>query len=198
MTSVGTQPVWKSSARLADGREIIYFDEAPGLGRALARDTRELPSRPVAAALPTGRPEWGIRWDPLAGKWVVIAAARQDRTFLPPLDQCPLDPSAPGRPTEIPADSYDVVRLSARAGSRGRGRRHPRGGRRHVRAARLARAAVPGRRAVGQRAAAVVTVVSQANVAVGDEAEKLAGELAELRHSIHREPEIGLYLPKTR
>ena len=39
----------------------------------------------------------------------MIAAARQDRTFLPPPDQCPLDPSAPGRPTEIPADSYDVV-----------------------------------------------------------------------------------------
>jgi UDPglucose--hexose-1-phosphate uridylyltransferase len=109
MTSVGTQPVWKSSARLADGREIIYFDEAPGLGRALARDTRELQSRPPGAAGPAGRPEWGIRWDPLAGEWVVIAAARQDRTFLPPPDQCPLDPSAPGRATEIPADSYDVV-----------------------------------------------------------------------------------------
>jgi UDPglucose--hexose-1-phosphate uridylyltransferase len=40
---------------------------------------------------------------------VVIAAARQDRTFLPPADQCPLDPSAPGRLTEIPAASYDVV-----------------------------------------------------------------------------------------
>ena len=56
-----------------------------------------------------GSPEQGIRWDALAGEWVVIAAARQDRTFLPPADQCPLDPSAPGRPTEIPAASYDVV-----------------------------------------------------------------------------------------
>ena len=32
---------------------------------------------------------------------------------------------------------------------------------------------------------------------VRDEAAKLAGEIAELRHSIHREPEIGLDLPKT-
>jgi UDPglucose--hexose-1-phosphate uridylyltransferase len=40
---------------------------------------------------------------------VVIAAARQDRTFLPPADMCPLDPSRPGHHTEIPADSYDVV-----------------------------------------------------------------------------------------
>ena len=109
MTPVGTQSIWKSSTRLADGREIVYFDEAPGLGRAQARDTRPLPPRPPGPALPHGSPDWGIRWDTLAGEWVVIAAARQDRTFLPPADQCPLDPSAPGRPTEIPADSYDVV-----------------------------------------------------------------------------------------
>jgi metal-dependent amidase/aminoacylase/carboxypeptidase family protein len=34
-------------------------------------------------------------------------------------------------------------------------------------------------------------------VTVHDEAAKLAGEIAELRHAIHREPEIGLDLPKT-
>jgi UDPglucose--hexose-1-phosphate uridylyltransferase len=106
---VDTQSIWKSSARLADGREIVYFDEAPGLGRAQAGDTRPLPPQQPGPALPVGSPEWGIRWDPLAGEWVVIAAARQDRTFLPPANQCPLDPSAPRRPTEIPADSYDVV-----------------------------------------------------------------------------------------
>jgi UDPglucose--hexose-1-phosphate uridylyltransferase len=118
MTLVSSGAIWKTSARLADGREIVYFDEAPGLDRALARDTRPLPPRPPAPAGPaappappgpTGPAEQGIRWDPLAGEWVVIAAARQDRTFLPPGDQCPLDPSAPGRPTEIPASSYDVV-----------------------------------------------------------------------------------------
>ena len=32
---------------------------------------------------------------------------------------------------------------------------------------------------------------------VRDEAAKLAGDIAELRHAIHREPEIGLDLPKT-
>jgi UDPglucose--hexose-1-phosphate uridylyltransferase len=106
---VGTRSIWQESTRLADGREIVYFDEAPGLNRALARDTRPLPPRPPAPPGPVGSPEQGIRWDPLAGEWVVIAAARQDRTFLPPADQCPLDPSAPGRLTEIPAASYDVV-----------------------------------------------------------------------------------------
>jgi amidohydrolase len=34
-------------------------------------------------------------------------------------------------------------------------------------------------------------------VSVRDEAAELAGEIAELRHAIHREPEIGLDLPKT-
>ena len=112
MCPVGTQSiwtVWKSSTRLADGREIVYFDEAPGLGRDQVPDTRPLPPRMPGPELPNGRPDWGVRWDRLAGEWVVIAAARQDRTFLPPADQCPLDPSAPGRPTEIPADGYDVV-----------------------------------------------------------------------------------------
>ncbi len=40
---------------------------------------------------------------------IVIAAHRQERTHLPPTDQCPLCPSQPGRLTEIPADDYDVV-----------------------------------------------------------------------------------------
>src|SRR6266567_4632849 len=112
MCPVGTQSIWtiwKSSTRLADGREIVYFDEEPGLGRDQIADTRPLPPRMPGPQPPQGRPDWGIRRDRLAGEWVVIAAARQDRTFLPPADQCPLDPSAPGRPTEIPADNYDVV-----------------------------------------------------------------------------------------
>ena len=104
----GGQLDWKNSARLADGREIIYFDESPGLNRALARDTRDGPAPASGAWRPEG-PEQAVRWDPLLGEWVFIAAQRQDRTFLPPPDQCPLDPSTPGRPTEIPADSYDVV-----------------------------------------------------------------------------------------
>src|SRR5450755_4586764 len=109
-TQAGGQLAWKNSARLADGREIIYFDESPGLNRALARDRREgLAPVPAPGAWSPESPEQAVRWDPLLGEWVVIAAQRQDRTFLPPPDQCPLDPSAPGRPTEIPANSYDVV-----------------------------------------------------------------------------------------
>ncbi len=101
---MGPYPIWKHATRLADGREIIYFDESPGLGRAAVRDARDLGRVDDLAG-----PVSALRWDPLAGEWVVIAEQRQDRTFLPPADACPLDPSAPGRPTEIPASSYDVV-----------------------------------------------------------------------------------------
>jgi UDPglucose--hexose-1-phosphate uridylyltransferase len=103
----GGQVAWKNSGRLADGREIIYFDETQGLNRGATRDTREGLARPPAVVMAS--PESAVRWDPLLGEWVIIAAQRQDRTFLPPPDQCPLDPSAPGKPTEIPADGYDVV-----------------------------------------------------------------------------------------
>jgi len=105
MYPVGEDLFWKSSARLADGREIIYYDESPGLGRASVPDRRPL----IHLAEPGPPGESGLRWDALAGEWVIIAAQRQDRTFLPPADECPLDPSRNGRLTEIPADDYDVV-----------------------------------------------------------------------------------------
>jgi len=113
MYPVGAGLFWKDSARLADGREIIYYDESPGLGRGRAPDRRPLGYRPPGRAA-AGGPDGdlstsGLRWDALAGEWVIIAAQRQDRTFLPPPGECPLDPSREGRLTEIPADDYDVV-----------------------------------------------------------------------------------------
>ncbi len=51
-----------------------------------------------------------LRYNPLLGEWTATATARQDRTFLPPEDYCPLCPTLPGGfPTEIPAASYDIV-----------------------------------------------------------------------------------------
>ncbi len=111
MCSVG-EPIWKSSGRLADGREIIYFDESPGFGRASVPDLRplaEVTAGPDPAQAGHDLPPAGLRWDALAGEWVIVAAQRQDRTFLPPPTECPLDPSGPGRLTEIPAPGYDVV-----------------------------------------------------------------------------------------
>jgi UDPglucose--hexose-1-phosphate uridylyltransferase len=55
------------------------------------------------------------RYDPTRGEWVTFATHRQDRTFLPPADQCPLCPTRPGRPaTEIPAEEYELVTFDNR------------------------------------------------------------------------------------
>ena len=89
----------KTEARLADGRALYYYDAEPGTDRD-AKDTRDLPETTTNSE---------IRWDPLLDQWVVIASHRQGRTFLPPADQCPLDPSRDGRQTEIPAEDYEVV-----------------------------------------------------------------------------------------
>jgi UDPglucose--hexose-1-phosphate uridylyltransferase len=51
-----------------------------------------------------------LRWNPLLGEWVATATERQDRTFLPPDDYCPLCPTKSGGfPTEVPEGSYDIV-----------------------------------------------------------------------------------------
>ncbi len=51
-----------------------------------------------------------LRWDPLLGEWVITATDRQERTFLPPKDFCPLCPARPdGLSTEIGRDDFDVV-----------------------------------------------------------------------------------------
>jgi UDPglucose--hexose-1-phosphate uridylyltransferase len=91
--------VKRTHVRLADGRELIYYDRREDVDRS-APDTRDLP----AVAPPSQ-----LRHDALTDEWVAIAGHRQDRTFLPPTDQCPLCPSRPGRPTEIPAADYEVA-----------------------------------------------------------------------------------------
>ncbi|MFC4002886.1 galactose-1-phosphate uridylyltransferase [Prauserella oleivorans] len=90
----------KTVRHLADGREILYFDDTPDAPPREAVDTRDIP--PVAAASE-------IRRDPLTGEWVVLAAHRQTRTYKPPADLCPLCPTKPGKPSEVPESDYDVV-----------------------------------------------------------------------------------------
>src|SRR5687768_13506773 len=92
--------VIRTTRQLADGREILYFDDDGHPAEHTARDTRDLP--PVSTRSQ-------LRVDALVGEWVAIASHRQTRTFLPPADQCPLCPSRPDRPSEIPDSSYQVV-----------------------------------------------------------------------------------------
>jgi UDPglucose--hexose-1-phosphate uridylyltransferase len=56
-----------------------------------------------------------LRYNPLLGEWLATATHRQDRTFLPPADYCPLCPTRPGHPpTEVPEDDYDLVSFENR------------------------------------------------------------------------------------
>ncbi|MBC7264241.1 MAG: galactose-1-phosphate uridylyltransferase [Chloroflexi bacterium] len=51
-----------------------------------------------------------LRWNPLLEEWVVTATHRQERTFLPPQDYCPLCPTRAGSTaTEIPAGDYEIA-----------------------------------------------------------------------------------------
>ena len=110
----------RTSTTLADGRELIYFDDSePYISGGATRrldDPRPLPGRftPVVgddgAVLPVAGPE--LRRDPLTGDWIPMAAGRMNRTFLPPADSNPLGPAKPGAAYsdgEIPAEDYDVV-----------------------------------------------------------------------------------------
>ena len=51
-----------------------------------------------------------LRFNELRGEQVAYAVHRQDRTFLPDEDHCPLDGTRPGGPaTEIPFPSFEIV-----------------------------------------------------------------------------------------
>lgn len=112
--------VRRTSTRLADGRELVYYDDSePYVSGAATRrldDPRPLPDRfaPVVGADGVARPVTGpqMRLDPLTGEWVPMAAHRMNRTFLPPSDANPLAPARPGaayQDGEIPDTDYDVV-----------------------------------------------------------------------------------------
>ncbi len=87
-------------AELADGRELLFFS-LPGNRPAPVTDRRPLPQRDPDPSQ--------LRFDRSTGQWVIIAAQRQDRTYKPPADQCPLCPGPTGLTSEVPAPDYDVV-----------------------------------------------------------------------------------------
>ncbi|WP_457028683.1 galactose-1-phosphate uridylyltransferase [Kitasatospora sp. P5_F3] len=89
----------KTTTKLADGRELIYFDAEETADRAFT-DLRPLEA---TAALSE------VRRDPVTGDHVTVAAHRQGRIYHPPADECPLCPSRDGRLSEIPAPEYEVV-----------------------------------------------------------------------------------------
>ncbi|MBW8735982.1 MAG: galactose-1-phosphate uridylyltransferase [Streptomyces turgidiscabies] len=104
----------KTSTRLADGRELIYYD----LRDDTVRDAVD--RRPLERTVTTSQ----VRRDPLLGDEVAIASHRQGRIYHPPADECPLCPTEGDRLSEIPDSSYDVVvfenRFPSLAGDSGR------------------------------------------------------------------------------
>lgn len=87
-------------AKLADGRDLLFF-ALPGNCPAPVPDRRPLPARSADQS--------ELRFDQTTGQWVIVAALRQDRTYKPPPDQCPLCPGPTGLTSEVPAPDYDVV-----------------------------------------------------------------------------------------
>lgn len=87
-------------AKLADGRDLLFF-ALPGHRPAPVPDRRPLPQRAPDQSQ--------LRFDRSTGQWVIVAARRQDRTYKPPADQCPLCPGPTGLTSEVPAPDYDVV-----------------------------------------------------------------------------------------
>jgi UDPglucose--hexose-1-phosphate uridylyltransferase len=109
--------VKKTTTRLADGRELIYYD-ADDTADPVVRDAVDRrPLEPVAT-------HSELRHDRLLGDTVAIASHRQGRTYHPPADECPLCPSREGRLSEIPDTDYEVVvfenRFPSLAGDGGR------------------------------------------------------------------------------
>ncbi|MER6381835.1 galactose-1-phosphate uridylyltransferase [Streptomyces sp. NPDC001250] len=104
----------KTSTRLADGRELIYYD----LRDDTVRDAVD--RRPLDRTVTTSE----IRQDVLLGDSIAIASHRQGRTYHPPADECPLCPTHGDRLSEIPDSSYDVAvfenRFPSLAGDSGR------------------------------------------------------------------------------
>jgi UDPglucose--hexose-1-phosphate uridylyltransferase len=91
----------RTDREMSDGRTIRYYD-SNGQTRT-AQDLRPVEPQPQIGEL---------RYDSLVGEWVVIAAHRQNRIFLPPKELCPLCPTSenPGDLlTEIPEASFEVV-----------------------------------------------------------------------------------------
>ncbi|GAA1000785.1 galactose-1-phosphate uridylyltransferase [Subtercola frigoramans] len=110
LSMVDGSPIVKRPYSLADGRELIYYDDADTLlPPERAADERLLDPRPPVAEM---------RQDALTGEWISIAAARNNRVFLPPANLDPLAPQAPDNPSEVPS-LYDVAVFENRSPSFG-------------------------------------------------------------------------------
>ena len=89
----------------ADGRYLYWYGFDVPAPEALAVDERE-----------RGRDQIELRWNPLLDEQVIVSTGRQERTFLPPPEYCPLCPTAGAGAfaTEIPSSDYEIVAFENR------------------------------------------------------------------------------------
>ncbi len=91
--------MYKRELKKPDGRDLILYARTP-----------IDPTITAPAAGPRAPSSSHLRWHPLRGEWVVYAANRQNRTFLPPPEWNPLAPTTdPDHPTEVPAGNWDIA-----------------------------------------------------------------------------------------
>ncbi|GGQ95642.1 galactose-1-phosphate uridylyltransferase [Deinococcus ruber] len=91
--------VYKSEYLKPDGRKLWLYGTAP------INVQSPIPS-PGDAVQATPQ----LRWHPLRAEWVMYAAHRQGRPFLPPPGYNPLAPTTdPANPTELPSGEYDMA-----------------------------------------------------------------------------------------
>jgi len=97
------------SVSLPDGRYFISYQFSGPNWAALSGDNPN----------PLHSPQIGdtgseLRWNPLLGEWVINAAHRQNRTFLPPPGSCPFCPGSGARRGDVPVETYDLAVLENR------------------------------------------------------------------------------------
>jgi UDPglucose--hexose-1-phosphate uridylyltransferase len=90
----------RQQIKLADGRDLFYYDRRPDQDRSAPDLRSDLPPAVTSSQ---------VRWNPLFRDYTVIADHRQTRTYKPPANRCPLCPSRASSSTEIPASDYEVA-----------------------------------------------------------------------------------------
>lgn len=88
----------KRRVERADGRYVYWYAFERGLPDVTPGDDVAPDREPLE-----------LRWNPLLDEEVIISTARQERTFLPPDEYCPLCPTRGEYATEISSQDFEIV-----------------------------------------------------------------------------------------
>jgi UDPglucose--hexose-1-phosphate uridylyltransferase len=89
----------------------LRFDRRDGRYLYLYAFDQPMPALLDVEEHPRGHDQIELRWNPLLGEHVIVSTGRQERTFLPPPEYCPLCPTAgpDAFATEVPAATYELA-----------------------------------------------------------------------------------------